>query len=152
MLQRLAGWFLASALTLPLAVASPPTPVDVYVDGQKATNAVLIDNGAYIEAGALAAAAGLQEGRDWHLDGARFVVDRTTRRDHDAALVVQQDGVLTAHLRQFSGHAYVPLDDLARALGGHGHVDRKLHAVHIWVATACTTCRIAPKSPNHSSL
>ncbi len=152
MLQRYAGWILATVLTVPFTLASPSASVDVYVDGQKATNAVLIEGAAFVEAGTLAAAAGLVEGRDWHLDGTRFVVDRTTRRDRDAALVVQQDGVLTSHLRPLAGHAYVPVDDLARALGGHGHLDPKLGVVHIWVATQCTTCRIAPRSPNHSSL
>lgn len=145
--------FALVAAPAPLALAgSPASTIEVFVDGASAAQGTLIDGVAYVETSMLASAAGLTEGRDWHVDGTRLVVDSVTRRDADAKLQVQETGVISRKVKTIGGRAYLPTDDLARLVGGHGHLDQKRNAVRIWVGVQCPTCRIAPKVKTNSSL
>ncbi len=146
----------ASATAPAPASASATAPesanaVHVQVDGKTLVEGVVIDGTPYVEAGALAEAAGLRHEHDWRVDGTRLIVE-TTSRDRDAALQVRTAGIVSRGVRHVDGRPYVPADDVAHALGGHAHYDGKSRTLRVFVGTACGVCRLGVQTAVKSSL
>jgi hypothetical protein len=132
----------------PAAVAAP---VDLQVDGKTVVQAIVLDGKPYVEAGALAAAAGLHHEHDWKVDGTRFVIE-STARDRDAKIEVRETGVISRGVLTVDGRHYVPADDIAHALGGHAHYDGKAKTLRVSVGAPCSVCKLGAQPGTKSSL